>query len=454
MHIEIQHDAHVRARRRRRTWRSAAGDERRSNAPVRQVLRRAAARFGTVSAMEQVDVVVIGAGIVGLSTAHAVLAVDPRLRVAIVDKEGSIAGHQTGRNSGVIHAGVYYKPGSEKARLCTAGRQRMVEFCAEHDIAHEICGKVVVAVSADERPRLAELHRRCVANGVDVELVGSARLRELEPHAAGIEALHVKVTGIADYSGVCAALATALVGRGAQLRLGAAVVGVASDGAALVVETSAGPLRTDRVVNCAGLHADRIARLFGGDAAAKGMMIVPFRGEYFELAPSRSHLVRSLIYPVPDPQFPFLGVHLTRGISGRIHAGPNAVLALAREGYSWRVVDRHDIAETVRFPGFRMLVKEQWRYGLSEMVRSLSRRRFADALSRLVPEVRAQDLEPASSGVRAQAVHPDGRLADDFEFGRSNDGRVLHVLNAPSPAATASLAIGDQIAAELLGVTS
>lgn len=228
---------------------------------------------------------------------------------------------------------------------------------------------------------------------------------------------------------------------------------MAVDGGDLVIETSNGPLRTARAVNCAGLQADRIARLFGGEDAARGMMIVPFRGEYFELAPSRSHLVNALIYPVPDPQFPFLGVHLTRGVNGRIHAGPNAVLALAREGYSWRAVDVHDVAETLRYDGFRTLARAQWRYGLSEMARSLSRRRFAGALARLVPEVRAGDLEPASSGVRAQALHPDGRLADDFEFGRSNDGRVLHVLNAPSPAATASLAIGEQIADELLGVT-
>ncbi|MEO5901888.1 MAG: FAD-dependent oxidoreductase, partial [Ilumatobacteraceae bacterium] len=211
--------------------------------------------------MDQFDVVVIGAGIVGLATAHALLAADPALRLAIVEKEGSIAGHQTGRNSGVIHAGVYYKPGSEKARLCTAGRQRMVEFCAEHDIAHEICGKVVVAVAADERPRLAELHRRCIANDVDVELIGPERLRELEPHAAGVEALHVKVTGIADYPGVSAALASGLVDRGASLRLGVAVIGVAQDSDGLVIETTGGPLRTSRAVNCAGLHADRIARL-------------------------------------------------------------------------------------------------------------------------------------------------------------------------------------------------
>ena len=403
--------------------------------------------------MHEHDVVVIGAGIVGLAAAHAVVTSRPGTRVVVVDKEGSIAGHQTGRNSGVIHAGVYYKPGSDKARLCSLGRQRMVEFCAEHGVDHEVCGKVVVAVSDDERPRLAELHRRCLANGVDVELIGPERLAELEPHAAGVEALHVKVTGIADFPGVCRVLARRIEEHGGELRLGTAVNGVAEDAGGLVVETVAGALRTRRVVNCAGLHADRIARLFGGEDAARGMMIVPFRGEYFELAPSRSHLVRSLIYPVPDPQFPFLGVHLTRGVNGRIHAGPNAVLALAREGYSWRIVDRRDLAETLRFGGFRALARAQWRSGLSEMVRSLSRRRFADALARLVPEVRAEDLEPASSGVRAQAIHADGRLADDFEFGRSNGGRVLHVLNAPSPAATASLAIGDQIAAELLPVS-
>jgi L-2-hydroxyglutarate oxidase len=326
----------------------------------------------------------------------------------------------------------------------------MVDFCAEHGVAHEVCGKVVVAVSDDEIPRLTELHHRCAANGVDVELIGPERLAELEPHASGVQALHVKVTGIADYPGACRVLAEMFVDAGGELHLSTAVTGAATDGDQLVLETTAGPVRTARAVNCAGLHADRIARLLGGEEAARGMVIVPFRGEYFELAPSRSYLVRSLIYPVPDPQFPFLGVHLTRGVNGRIHAGPNAVLALAREGYSWRIVDRRDVAETLRFSGFRALAKAQWRYGLSEMVRSVSRARFAASLSRLVPGIEPHDLEPASSGVRAQALHPDGRLADDFEFGRSNDGRVLHVLNAPSPAATASLVIGEQIAGELL----
>jgi (S)-2-hydroxyglutarate dehydrogenase len=396
------------------------------------------------------DVVVIGAGIVGLATARAVQVARPDARVAVLDKEGSIAGHQTGRNSGVIHAGVYYKPGSDKARLCAAGRQRMVDFCAEHGVAHEVCGKVVVAVSDEEIPRLTELHRRCEANGVDVELIGPQRLAELEPHASGVQALHVKVTGIADYPGVCRVLAAQFQEAGGELHLSTAVTGAATDGDRLVLETTAGAIRASRAVNCAGLQADRIARLLGGEDAARGMVIVPFRGEYFELAPSRSHLVRSLIYPVPDPQFPFLGVHLTRGVNGRIHAGPNAVLALAREGYSWRIVDRHDVRETLSFSGFRALARSQWRYGLAEMARSLSRSKFAASLSRLVPGIEGHDLEPASSGVRAQALHPDGRLADDFEFSRSNDGRVLHVLNAPSPAATASLVIGEQIAGELL----
>ena len=410
-------------------------------------------RRDTVHAVEHFDVVVIGAGIVGLATAHSIMADNPGRRVAILDKEGSIAGHQTGRNSGVIHAGVYYAPGSAKARLCTAGRQRMVEFCRDHDVQHEVCGKVVVAVTDDERPRLAELHRRCVANGLNVELIGSARLKELEPHAAGVEALHVRDTGIADYPGVCAALLSTLIARGVDLRLATAVTGVVARPDGLTIETDGEPVTADLVVNCAGLHADRIARLCGGEEAARGMTIVPFRGEYFELAPAKSHLVKALVYPVPDPRFPFLGVHLTRSVNGRVHAGPNAVLALAREGYSWRIVNVHDLTETLRFDGFRKLARQHWRYGLDEMARSLSRRRFAAALARLVPEVASSDLEPASSGVRAQAVHSDGRLADDFEFSRSNDGRVLHVLNAPSPAATASLAIGDEIAAELIGRT-
>ena len=398
---------------------------------------------------ERFDTVVIGGGIVGLATARAIQQRDPRQRVAVLEKEGALAGHQTGRNSGVIHAGVYYAPGSEKARLCTSGRDELIQFCRENEVRYEICGKVVVAITASELPRLAALAERCAANGVDASMVSASELREIEPHAAGLQALHVRSTGIADFPGVCRALAAQIVLAGGEIHVSTAVLGAAERPGCVVLETTAEAFEAARVVYCAGLHADRVARLLGGPQAAGGMMIVPFRGEYFELAPSRSHLVNGLIYPVPDPQFPFLGVHLTRGVSGRIHAGPNAVLALSREGYSWRAFNGRDTAEVLRFSGFRALAREHWKYGLSEMARSFSRRRFAAALARLVPEVGVHDLEPASSGVRAQAVTAAGELVQDFAFTRSNDGRALHVLNAPSPAATASLAIGRFIAQQL-----
>lgn len=400
------------------------------------------------------DVVVVGAGIVGLSAAWALARRSPGIRVVVVEKEATIAGHQTGRNSGVIHAGVYYAPGSAKATLCTTGRLQLVEFCRHHGVAHEICGKLVVAVTDDEMAGLAELERRCLANGVAVERVGPARIAELEPHVAGVAALHVKDTGIVDFPGVCRVLADELVDAGGELRLSTRVVSATGESDGLVVETTSGVIRTGRVVNCAGLQADRVARLFGGEDATGGWRIVPFRGEYYELAAACSHLVRNLVYPVPDARFPFLGVHLTRSIGGRVHAGPNAVLALAREGYSWRRFAAGDVAELVAFPGFRALARSHWRYGLAEFHRSLSRRRFASALARLVPGVSVDDLEPAPAGVRAQAVRRDGSLAEDFEFTASNDGRALHVLNAPSPAATASLAIGAEIAARLLDGSS
>lgn len=402
--------------------------------------------------MTRADLVVVGAGIVGLATARAALLERPGLSVLVIDKEGSIAGHQTGRNSGVIHAGVYYKPGSAKARMCAHGRETMVRYCSERGIAHEVCGKLVVAVADDERGRLAELQRRCEDNGVAVERIGPAQMREIEPHVVGVEALHVKATGIVDYAAVCRSFADDIAQAGGELRLGAAVSGVSpvSGSSSLRLHTTGGDVVADRVVNCAGLQADRVARLLGGPEAAQGMIIVPFRGEYYELAPSRSHLVNGLIYPTPNPLFPFLGVHLTRGINGHIHAGPNAVLALAREGYSWRTVQPADVLEILRSSGFRSLAREHWRYGAHEVARSFSRTLFARALARLVPDVTAGDLEPAPAGVRAQAIHPDGRLADDFELHLSNGGRVLNVLNAPSPAATASLAIGEHIARTLL----
>ena len=396
---------------------------------------------------ERADLVVVGAGIVGLATARAVLQARPGAKVVILDKEGSIAGHQTGRNSGVIHAGVYYKPGSEKARFCTAGREAMVKFCKDNGVAHEICGKVVVATSQEELGPLATLEERCAANHVPVERIGAARLRELEPHATGIAALHVKVTGIADYPGVCTVMAAHLVDAGAEIRLGTAVLSGTDRTEGIVVHTDGGDIVADRVVSCAGLQSDRVARAISGPDGANGMQIVPFRGEYFELAPSKTHLVRALIYPVPDARFPFLGVHLTKGVNGHVHAGPNAVLALAREGYSWRQRNYADLRETLMFPGFQILARKYWKYGASEMARSLSRARFARALQKLVPAVQEHDLEPAAAGVRAQAVNRDGTLVDDFAFVQR--GRALHVLNAPSPAATASLEIGRAIASRL-----
>ena len=394
--------------------------------------------------------VIIGAGIVGLATARAIRRADPSIKVVILEKESGIARHQTGRNSGVIHAGVYYRPGSEKARLCTAGRLAMVDYCRQHGIPHKVCGKLVVAVTDDEIPRLSDLRERCRANGVPVEELGPSGLRDLEPHASGLAALHVPVTGVVSYTAVSEALAAELRADDVEIRTGVSVVGGHQEPGGLVVETDGDPVHAQLAVNCGGLHADRIARAMGASGLG-GVRIVPFRGEYFELVPERSHLVRALIYPVPDPRFPFLGVHLTKGIDGHVHAGPNAVLALAREGYSWREINRADLVETARFSGFRRLAVTHWRYGMHETVRSLAVRAFTRSLQRLVPEVQREDLRRAPAGVRAQAVLADGSLADDFLFHR--EGPVLHVINAPSPAATASLEIGRIIAAELLGLS-
>jgi (S)-2-hydroxyglutarate dehydrogenase len=397
--------------------------------------------------MDRADVLVVGGGIVGLATARAIVRAYPGQSVVVSEKEASVGAHQSGRNSGVIHAGVYYPPGSEKARLCTAGRISMVEYCREHDVEHAICGKVVVARLDRDLPRLDELERRCAANGVRAERIGPERLRELEPHVAGVGALHVLDTGIVDYAHVCRALGAEIETAGVAIRLETEVLAGSESAAGLIVETTRGPIEARRVVTCAGLHADEVARAVSGPDGPGDLRVIAFRGEYRELVPSRSHLVRTLVYPVPDPQYPFLGVHLTRGVDGHVHVGPNAVLAFAREGYEWRRIDVRELRATFAFRGFRRFARANWRFGLQEMARSLSTRRFTAAVRNLVPEIERADLVPAPAGVRAQAIAADGQLVDDFAF--RTVGRALHVLNAPSPAATASLEIGATITARL-----
>jgi L-2-hydroxyglutarate oxidase len=388
--------------------------------------------------------IVIGAGIVGLATAYRITQERPDAQVTVVEKEAQVGAHQTGHNSGVIHAGVYYKPGSLKARLCATGNQSIVDFCNDHGIPVEVCGKLIVATDDDELPRLHALRERARANGLAVELITREQALEYEPHVAAIAALHVPSTGIVDFATVCRKLAELLEKAGAQVLLGARVTGFVRTGDRTIVRTSAGDLAADVLVSCAGLHADRIARLAGASPPAR---IIPFRGEYYELRPDRRHLVRGLIYPVPDPQFPFLGVHLTRMIDGSVHAGPNAVLALAREGYKWRRIRPRDVAEVAAYPGMWRLARRHMRYGMTEVRRSLSVRRFVASLARLVPEITAEDLVRAESGVRAQAIAPTGDLVDDFLIVAHD--RQVHVLNAPSPAATSSLEIAKHIVAQL-----
>jgi L-2-hydroxyglutarate oxidase len=390
------------------------------------------------------DYVVIGAGIVGLATAHEITQHHPHATVTVLEKENRVAAHQTGHNSGVIHAGVYYKPGSLKAQLCKAGAASMVDFCQTYDIPYQICGKLIAATSADELPRLQALFERASANGLPVRLIGPDEAREYEPHVNCVAAIHVASTGIVDYSQVCRTLSELVEKAGGTVRLGARVTGVRPDGNQVVVESSVGPVRADYLVNCAGLHSDRVARLAGLTPPAR---IVPFRGEYYELRPERRDLVNGLIYPVPDPQFPFLGVHLTRMIDGSVHAGPNAVLALAREGYSWRKIRPRDIADEATYGGLWRLARKNLGYGLTEVRRSLSRKLFARSLSRLVPAVTEADIVRAGAGVRAQAIARDGSLVDDFLIVTAR--RQVHVLNAPSPAATSSLEIAKHIVGQL-----
>ncbi|HEU4528092.1 MAG TPA: L-2-hydroxyglutarate oxidase [Actinomycetota bacterium] len=392
---------------------------------------------------ERYDVVIVGGGIVGLATAYRLLASRPGLRLAVIEKEHDLALHQSGRNSGVIHAGLYYAPGSLKARLCREGKDALERFCEEHDIPFERCGKLVVAVDGGELSRLADLKARGEANGLrGLEEIGPERIREIEPYAAGVRALHLAETGIVDFRRVALAYADEIRSRGGRVLLGHRVTDIERMEHEIVVETSRGPILTHNVISCAGLQSDRVARMSG---APELMRIVPFRGDYLALLPHARELVRGLLYPVPDPAFPFLGVHFTRRIDGEVWAGPNAVLALARERYSRLALDPRDAAATLVYPGFLRLARRYWRAGLAEMRRDVSKAAFVAACRRLVPELGESDVAWGPSGIRAQTVLEGGELADDFSVQASE--RILHVRNAPSPAATASLAIGRVLAA-------
>jgi L-2-hydroxyglutarate oxidase len=397
------------------------------------------------------NVIIVGGGIVGLAVGLEITQRFPRLRLLLLEKEHRVGRHQSGHNSGVIHSGVYYKPGSLKAKLCVTGAAAMVEFCREHAIPHQVCGKVIVATHEEEFPRLEELRRRGDANGLTgLQSIGPEELREIEPNASGLRALVVPATGITDYAAVCDKYAEIITARGETILTSTEVTGIKRYGDEITVETSRGAFSGKSLINCAGLFSDRISRMAGDDPQ---VMIVPFRGEYYDLIPERSSLVRSLIYPVPDPRFPFLGVHFTRRISGRVDAGPNAVLAFRREGYKRTDFNLRDLGSSLIFPGFWRMAAKNWRSGLDEFHRSFSKPAFVRALQRLVPEVRDEDLVPGGSGVRAQALTREGALVDDFQFVPS--GRMLHVLNVPSPAATASLLIGRTIvstAADGLGL--
>ena len=397
------------------------------------------------------DLAIVGGGIVGLATARALLERAPGARLVILEKEPRLAAHQTGHNSGVIHSGIYYKPGSHKARLCVEGKGLMLKFCEKHGIRVERCGKVIVATTAAELPRLQTLYERGIANGVPVELLEPARLRELEPRAAALRGIHSPSTGIVDYVEVAQAMARELAAAGVAIETGARVTAIARTGDGVKVAAGRLAVRARRLVNCAGLHSDAIARLAG---ARTDVQIIPFRGEYYMLRPERRSLIRGLIYPVPDPEFPFLGVHLTRTVHGEVEAGPNAVLAFAREGYRFARVNPGELAGTLAYRGFWQMARRYRRMGTYEMYRSLSKAAFLRALQRLVPDLRSEDLTGGGSGVRAQAVSPDGSLVDDFRIVAEAD--AIHVLNAPSPGATASLAIGRHVAglaAETFGLS-
>ena len=402
----------------------------------------------TTSRDSQLDVVIVGGGIVGLSTAYSLLTNNPALKLVVLEKEASLGAHQTGHNSGVIHSGLYYKPGSLKAKNCIDGYAKLLQFCREHDVPHEICGKIVVALSEQERSQLEMLRQRGEQNGLTgIHRLSKTEIIEIEPHCTGIDGLFVPQTGIVDYSAVVMRLAERIQNFGGEILTSSEVIEIKESSNTVLVCTKQQQFTTRALITCGGLQSDRLAMQTQPDL---DLRIIPFRGEYFELKESAKHLVRNLIYPVPDPNFPFLGVHFTRRIDGTIECGPNAVLAFAREGYRKTDISIREFTQTLAWPGFRKIALKYWRTGLGEYHRSFSKSAFVSALQKLVPEITANDLQPTGAGVRAQACSRAGSLLDDFEIRQI--GRVVHVCNAPSPAATASLAIGDAIASRVSAI--
>jgi L-2-hydroxyglutarate oxidase len=386
------------------------------------------------------DYVIVGGGLVGLSTAYHILKANPGASLCVLEKESTVASHQSTRNSGVLHTGIYYKPDSYKARLCVSGRRAVIDFAREHGVTHSICGKLIVATSESELGQLKNLHSRAQSNGVDVSLLSPSEIAEREPYVVGVGGLWVPHAGVIDFAGLAHALVREITRLGGSVTTNAKLGAATRTGAGWILSGTFDLIHAGYVVNCAGLHSDSVARKFGDRTDGR---IIPFRGEYYELRESARKLCNTLIYPVPDPRFPFLGVHFTRRFDGSVECGPNAVLALAREGYSWGDFNARDVMRMLRFGGFRRLIGKHWKMGVEEMYRSLSKQAFVRALQKLVPSITAADLEPGGSGVRAQVVRPDGSLEEDFSFKESP--YVTHVLNAPSPAATSCLAIGAEV---------
>ncbi|BAD66566.1 MULTISPECIES: L-2-hydroxyglutarate oxidase [Shouchella] len=386
------------------------------------------------------DFTIIGGGIVGLAVGHALFGRYPKASVLIIEKEQEVAAHQTGHNSGVIHSGIYYKPGSFKAKFAKAGNQSMTAFCQKHGLKVDICGKVIVATNKKELPLLDHLYQRGIDNGLDLRMLSKEELHEAEPYVNGLAAISVPTAGIVSYKEVADKLASLIAEKGGEIQLSTTVETISESNEGATIETDKGTFQTSYLINCAGLHSDRIAKLAGYHV---DMKIVPFRGEYYKLRPEKRHLVKNLIYPVPNPDFPFLGVHFTRMIDGEVDAGPNAVLSFKREGYRKTDIDWQDVAEVIRYKGFWQLATKYWKEGTEEMIRSFSKKKFVENLQHLIPDVTEADLVPGPSGVRAQALTTDGKLVDDFQLIRGR--KSLHVCNAPSPAATASLEIGKAI---------